>query len=433
LRYTQIKSGFIYSVLLLNLVVVCGFSGLTRADDVSNMLKEIRQELRQIQNDMFAGKKNQAIAALEPLQAKLAAIKAADPNNPSLKTLENKYDQLVRDLKRRTGKDLGDGWPAMAKKDRQDILSVETAEAEALQADVEALMTAYRQVKPLFEQVAGNVFYYTELAPVRELLGQIDAFEQNDLPDLNANLTDFADKYGSTPDAIDAKAEFIGYANPFYRASYAYTIIREGIANVEKTRTAVADDLIRRAKKMKARAARGVRDFNRFEEHKKLTRWAVLAAELDYANPRVTAFNEELDEWIAADMRALNAKIDMAVFPIQASDAPPDALMLAKAAWDFLQQEEDKRAVQGKSAGTILNLVVTGPWQIFKKNILSEPIQYSLPMAAAMQIESEKALGLVRVYIGAMLTEEMKGVAKAPPFIGANVSDSYFVRLDAVK
>jgi len=107
--------------------------------------------------------------------------------------------------------------------------------------------------------------------------------------------------------------------------------------------------------------------------------------------------------------------------------------MLSKTAKEFLQKEEDKNKAQGKTYGKILAVSVTGPWRIFKKNILAEPIQYNLPVAVSVQIESEKSMNLVRVYLMTMLTQEMKGVKKAPPFIGATVGNSYYVRPSAVK
>jgi hypothetical protein len=81
----------------------------------------------------------------------------------------------------------------------------------------------------------------------------------------------------------------------------------------------------------------------------------------------------------------------------------------------------------------VLKVVVTGPWRVFKKNILGEPIQYNLPIATAVQTESEKKKDLARVYLSTMLTQEMKGVKKAPPYLGATVGNSYYIRASALK
>jgi len=81
----------------------------TQAVDAKAILKQVVKELRQAEKDMFAGKTDKAISALEPIKGRLIELKAADPNNPGLKTAENKYKKLVKDLERRTGKDLGGG------------------------------------------------------------------------------------------------------------------------------------------------------------------------------------------------------------------------------------------------------------------------------------------------------------------------------------
>jgi hypothetical protein len=225
----------------------------------------------------------------------------------------------------------------------------------------------------------------------------------------------------------------MGYSDPYYRASFAYTEMTKGIENVKKTRTVMADDLIRRATDMKEQTSKGIHDFARVKQHKRIKEWGALAAKFDTENPRVKAFNGVLDAWIADDLKVLNAKIDKAKFPKQASDAPGNAKKLASVIKKFLQKEEDARMAEGKEAGRVLAVVITGPWRIFKKNILGEPIQYNLPIATAKQVENEKSLNLTRVYLGTMLTEEMKGVKKAPPFIGATVGNSYYIRPSAVK
>ena len=545
------KSVFFYSGIMIMLFLFSGLASSVQAADVKALLKDADKEIRQAERDMFGGKKDKAVAALETIKEKLLKIKEADPNNPTLKTLENKFTKLVKDLERRTGKDLGGGsltaagastqpklppkpevkalpeQPAAAQEptkteklpyhargpisnaknclvriddyiqrlndpkwnskqalegmDKQlelarenfkegkakaaekgvtshpdfdeiekGILEAEKKIAEAkaghekaqaaatageaeVMADVKALMVEYKRLAPVFSSATGNVMHYNDLKTVRELLDKIDAFEKNDLGNLKANLEAFGQKYGTTSDEIDKNADSMGYSDPYYRASFAYTEMTKGIENVKKTRTVMADDLIRRANDMKERTSKGIHDFARVKQHVRIKEWGELAAQMEPENPRVKAFNGGLDAWIADDLKALYAKIDKAKFPEQASNAPGDAKELASAIKKFLQEEEDARAAEGKEAGKVLAVVVTGPWRIFKKNILGEPIQYNLPIATAKQVENEKSLNLTRVYLGTMLTEEMKGVKKAPPFIGATVGDSYYIRPSALK
>ena len=94
----------------------------TLAADAKALLKQVTQELRQAERDMFAGKADKAIFALEPIKKQLIELKTADPNNPGLKTAENKYKKLVKDLERRTGKDLGGGTLTAAETSTQTAL-----------------------------------------------------------------------------------------------------------------------------------------------------------------------------------------------------------------------------------------------------------------------------------------------------------------------
>lgn len=318
------------------------------------------KELRQAERDMFGGKAEKAMAALENIKAKLSQAKQADPNNPQVKTYEGKFKKLVKDLERRTGKDLGGGsltaaqasakadlppkpeakplekkeaaQPApavqeakpaeqtqaaapqqaaadaklpynarrpaeMAGRDldriegslerlgdpnwNQDQLldnmnkslesarkNLENARAEAgkkgvtshaefdsleariqqaeqkiagavqgvaeskeaaaasaneVTADVDALKATYDRVSSLFQKATGSAIYYNKVEETGALIEEIEQFEKNDLAEIQKQMAAFGEKYGTTEDAIDQKADAMGYVNNSYRASFAYT------------------------------------------------------------------------------------------------------------------------------------------------------------------------------------------------------------------
>jgi hypothetical protein len=557
------------TVIALSLIFLMDLT--TEAVDAKVLLKQVNQELRQAERDMFAGKTDKAVFAIEPIRKRLIELKAADPNNPGLKSAENKYKKLVKDLERRTGKDLGGGTLTAAETITQTALppkpevkpmsekkaptldtgeaqttTVETAsparattaeahtklhysvkaplsrttveigkaggyieklndpkstfnkeqlvgmldtslavartkldEAKALAAEkgvtshpdfdkaeadlaameqkaagakqrykeaktsaaasskevnahVEALLAEYKRVEPLFTKATGYVTHYNDLEPVKELLSQIENFEKNDLNKINDAMTAFAQKYGSTRNEIDQKADSMGYSGQG-RASFPYTALSEGIENVKKTRTVMADDLIRRASDMRDQTSKGISDFARPEQYKRIKAWGELAAQLDRDNPRVKEFNSGLDSWVKEDMKALNAKIDKVTWRGHADNAPDNAGKLSKIAVEFLQKEENKRAERNIEVGKVLAVVVTGPWRVFKKNLLGEPIQYNLPILCAVKYESDKDLNVARVYDSTLLTQEYKGVKMAPPFLGATVGNSYYIRPSALK
>jgi hypothetical protein len=161
--------------------------------------------------------------------------------------------------------------------------------------------------------------------------------------------------------------------------------------------------------------------------------WGKLAAQFDQDNPRVKEFNSGLDSWIEEDMKALNAKIDKVTWSGRADSAPGNADKLSDIAVKFLQKEENKRAQKNIEVGKVLAVAVTGPWRVFKKNLLGEPIQFNLPILCAVEYKSDKDLDVVRVYDSTLLTEEYKGVKMAPPFLGATMGNSYYMRPSALK
>ena len=640
------KSIFISLIILFGIFILSVPTGPAWSENVKTLTKEAKKELRQAERNMFGGKNDKAIAALESIKEKLLKIKAVDPNNPNLKTLENKYKKLVKDLEKRTGKDLGGGtlmaagtstqpklppkpeakpmpekpapapapvtgdvktlateaskllrgaeksmfsgkndevaqklsqakamidkikvadpknsqlaslekkygriqkkleakapkaMPAPAKVAQQaapkkaaapssklpyaarkpfsnatrplqgldtlfndladpnyrgdkdqlverienriknsrqsldqakalaaqkgvtshpdfdkveadlaaaekkvvqaksgykEVKAAAAAKSKEVKADVKALMDEYKRVKSVFERATGTVIYYNDLKPVKELLAQIEAFEKNELGNLNPKLEAFGQKYGTTKDEIDKKAESMGYSDPYYRASFAYTEMAKGIENIKKTRTVMADDLVRKALDIKGRTAKGIHDFYRVKQHAKVKEWGQTAAKYEPENPRVKEFMAGIDVWIEKDLQALNAKIDKVTWPKHASNAPKDAKKLAKVVLEFLQKENEKLAAKDNDPRTMLGIIVTGPWRVFTKNILGEPIQYGLPILGAVQLASEKALNLARVYQLTMLTAEHKGVKMAPPFIGSAVGNSYYIRPSAIK
>ncbi|MBI4775186.1 MAG: hypothetical protein HY788_13605 [Deltaproteobacteria bacterium] len=79
------------------------------ADDVKSLLKEANSELRTAERLMFEGKTDEAIAAIPKIKSLIDQAKSADPGNVSVKTTENKMVKFIKDLERRTGKDVGAG------------------------------------------------------------------------------------------------------------------------------------------------------------------------------------------------------------------------------------------------------------------------------------------------------------------------------------
>ena len=98
-----------FSLILIVILLGACLTVSAMAQDSATLLKTVDKDLRQAERDMFSGKTEKAIASLENIKKMIATVKADDPNNPKLKTAENKFNKLVKDLERRTGKKLGGG------------------------------------------------------------------------------------------------------------------------------------------------------------------------------------------------------------------------------------------------------------------------------------------------------------------------------------
>ena len=109
MKAAGMRSAVICLGLLFTVFVLPGLISTVRAADAKDLLNMINKELRQANRDMFGGKMEKAVAALEPIKEKLIQAKQADPGSPKIATYENRYKKLVKDLERRTGKNLGGG------------------------------------------------------------------------------------------------------------------------------------------------------------------------------------------------------------------------------------------------------------------------------------------------------------------------------------
>ncbi len=105
---------FVSLVILFSAGIFAGQSCKAWAEDAKVLLTQANKVLRQAKKDMFAGKNDKAIASLDNIKKLIIKAKELDPNNSRIKSIENKYKKLVKDLERRTGKDLGGGTVAAA-------------------------------------------------------------------------------------------------------------------------------------------------------------------------------------------------------------------------------------------------------------------------------------------------------------------------------
>ena len=541
---------FLAYTLMIGLVFVAS------ADETKDMLSQVSKDLRQAQRSMFSGKTDEAIAALPAIKETLLKLKESDPENSSVKSAESKYTKLVKDLERRTGKDLGGGTltaessssetampdkpesqpvssqstatdvvekvesttstekvpyaarkplssaqrqlgslernladladpeyggnkdqlveridakvveiqelldsaksfaaekgvsshpdfdeiesklaeaknaVATSKGEYQEVKAAAAASATEVNTDVELLRSEYERVRPTFDAATGMVIYYNDLAPVEELIAKIESFENDEKSGITESIDAFASKYGTTEQEIDTKAEAMGYSGQG-RASYPYMQLKQGIENVEKTRTVMAEDLTTKAMN-RIDDLSTMHDFAIMDRIQDIKDWLSMASRFDADNPMVTDALVSVDAKIDGVLQDYYARIDERTWPEHASNAPKNAESLAKEALKWFANSPDW-GQNPKEPRQPLAVVVTGPWSVQKNNLLGEPIMYGLPIRLAVQLASEESNDLARVYILTMRTMEAAGVKMEPPFDHVTVGDSYYIRPSAVK
>lgn len=218
-------------------------------------------------------------SAFDALKAE--ADKAGAGEHPDIIEAQKKATDLPEQVKKLRGTTEKEA------ADQADAQQGVDADLAKLKAEAERLR------EKIFNRAGGNPIYYNDLKPVRELLPAIEDFEKNDKDAAQKLVDDFKAKYGATREEIDKR---IG------EPVYAFDTLSKGIANVAKTRTAMAEDLLKQV----ARRVDGLEhlhDFYRLDGHGSIRECLDIAAKFD-AKP-VEAARPEVEKALAADLKKL--------------------------------------------------------------------------------------------------------------------------------
>ena len=404
------------------------FAARKPLNTANRLLKSLETNLKNLSDPAYTGNKDQLVDNIEKklvqvreslAEAKKLAAEKGVTSHPDFDAVDAKIGDAERSI-------------AFSKSGYEQNKAVAAASAKEVDADVADLKTLYDKVQPVFEKATGYVFTYNDLKTVEDVIVQIEKFETNDLSVVKSKMQAFASKYGSSKDAIDKKADAMGYAGTHYRASYPYTELAAGIENVSKTRDVIAEDLVRRTTEELGGISKGGADFHVLERYQKVRDWLKMAVRYQAQNPKVKELQGSIDKRIEDGMKEFHARVDARNWESHASNAPSNAAELAKVSLDWFKNSPD----WGKRSSDIrhpLAVTVTGPWSVQKKNLLGEPIMYGLPIKLAVQVDADNELNVVRVYDLTMRTMEGSNVKMAPPFDHITVGNSYFIRPNKVK
>jgi hypothetical protein len=149
-------------------------------------------------------------------------------------------------------------------------------------------------------------------------------------------------------------------------------------------------------------------------------------------HPDAIVLQAAFEDALSKAMATGRAKIAEQVWPAtHAQLSEGDAEGLAASALEWLRNSDQWGARQ-KNPEKILAVTIRNDWVVARKNILGQPIQWGLPVHAAVQNEKDAENGYARHFTLTMVTAEMAGVAKASPWIGAWVGDSHYVLAEKV-
>ena len=93
-----------WGLILILALVFTGFTEAIAADDVDALAKQANSDLRKAQNEMFSSKYEASDELLKKASEAIEKMKAADPDNSKIKSLESKYTRQRKDLDKRMNK-----------------------------------------------------------------------------------------------------------------------------------------------------------------------------------------------------------------------------------------------------------------------------------------------------------------------------------------
>lgn len=394
------------------LLVIGGSPGLgAPAPDVRSDIREAKAALRAVENTSDPAIKAAKLAEARTL---IDRIKAAEPANPELRTLESKYRYLAP--------------PAQGAAAPATPPPADNAKTQEVLADWNAIVAMHADLR----QKTGGFFPNpTNVAYAPEQTGQVIALAadvmKNDRPKILAFLKTFAERYGEPGDAMDRKIIALTPKDPkkgmYDEANKRPDDLPSQCYNGLVDRlTWVAENPAKEARNILRTAMQDMGTVESVMDTRRDGQFAAIESELRRAlqfNPQDQEVQKALTTVAATRKRsAADAKkaLEAARFPAHAASfaGPGKVTDLVAAVRTYYTDAYPKEK--------LLAVSVAGAWIVTKTNILGQPIQWGLPVhCAAQQNEPD----VCRVFRMTVLTGIGAGVAKAPPFTDHWTGDSF--------
>ena len=389
------------------------FSVISSADagDSKELARQAKAAIRAAENTNDAQLKN---TKLDEARKLIDQIKATDPQNVELKTIESKYRYMD------TGRE--------ATKAAARTPEVDTGKLKEVLDDWNAIIKLdkdlYTKTNRFFPH-SGSMSYTKEQTD--QVLSVIDDVMKNDQTRILAYLKEFSKKYGEPNDEMDRKIYALTPKNP-----------KKGIYDEENQRpsdlpsrcyknlmerlTWIQEAPKNEAKLIMKRAMESIANADFYQDAKRDAQFVETETELNRAkrfNPKDAEIAQALVSVQASRKKSLadvQKTLESARFPANVSSFPGPGKIpeLAAAVKTYFAGAYPKEKV--------LAVSVSGGWVTTKHNILGQPIQWGLPVFCASQ---QNETGICRVFKMTVLTGVGVDIAKAPPFTDHWTGDSY--------
>jgi len=402
---------FLIGFFMFGMVVSVG------ATDIKTLVQNAKSAIRAAEN---ASDKKIKYAKLDEARDLIAQIKAADPANSELRTLESKY----RYLEDRKPGDIA----ASTSTATAATPSADAGKVQQVLDDWNAIVKMEEDLRAKTGQFfpnAENISYDKEQTD--QVLSLVSDVLKNDKPRILAFLKTFSGKYGEPNDEMDKKIIAMtpkdpkkgmyddANKRPDEPPSWAYKKLVDRLSWVQASPAQEAKLIMKTVMESISGA-----DF--YQDTVRDSRYAEAEAELARAkrfNPKDTEISQALASVQAARKKSqldVQKALEAARFPASVTSFAgpgklPDLVAAVKTYYADAYPNEKLLAVS-----------VSGAWVVTKLNILDQPIQWGLPVFCASQQDEP---GVCRVFKMTVLTGIGAGIAKAPPFTDHWTGDSF--------
>lgn len=400
---------------LLGLLLFGMVTGVEAAD-VKALVQQAKAALRAVENTSDAGVK---VAKLDEAKELIAKIKAADPANTELRTLESKYRYL--DAER-------PATSAAAAKPAAGGASAESAAGKKVLDDWNALVKLEVDLAAKsgrFFPNAENLSYAKE--ETDQVLALVKDVLEKDKPRILSFLKTISADYGEPNDAMDKKIIALtpkdpqkgmydeSNKRPDELPSVAYKKILDRLSWIQAGPAREAKLILKSAMETVSGAdflQDTIRDSRYAEAEQELAR----AKRFDPKDPEIGRAVAKVQAERRKSQADIKKALESARFPANAASFPGPGTIAA------LAVEVKTYYASVYPQEKLLAVSVSGPWVATKFDIFDRPIQWGLPVfCAAAQDES----GACRVFKMTVLTGIGAGIAKGPPFTDHWTGDSY--------